>query len=231
MHPGIPPPKTSWRALALRLLGPILEAFPSEATGRVAVSPADGKADPKKQGWWLRLFEADGSVKFLSLSQAGSFRSRIARVFRLGEDSAGFASQVSLDGSTDDEVVRGLAASGDAELQIALLGEALDLLEEADARVIRSRLGALPGTSPAMSEPKEPLGTAEDYARAADRFARRLGWVASREAIGTSPSQRRALGQVRFLGKSAQEVADLLRLPPEVVAFWVRQGDLSTATP
>jgi hypothetical protein len=114
--------------------------------------------------------------------------------------------------STRPDALKRLATLGSPELQVALVREALELLEPGDRDVLGGRLG---GDSLRVAD-----GSA--YGVAIDRFTARLSWVAAREASGVPPAQRRVLGRLRFSGLGAHAIADQLRLPLEVVEYWAR---------
>jgi DNA-directed RNA polymerase specialized sigma24 family protein len=117
-----------------------------------------------------------------------------------------------------------LAQERKPKIQAALLVEALALLDEADRRVLAARLpgGPYEAVAEAMGISIEAAGPR--YASAVDRLCDRLTWVAIRERRGMSPPERRALGQVQFFGRSAQEIARRLRLPEEAVERWIRRA-------
>jgi DNA-directed RNA polymerase specialized sigma24 family protein len=124
-----------------------------------------------------------------------------------------------------------LARDAEPGHQLALLTEALALLDEFDRRILAMRLASDPYESVA-----EVLGIGRDtagprYALALDRLGERLSWVADHERRGISPPERAALGQVHFLGRTAQDVATLLRLQPEAIRRWIRQSDRSPRPP
>ncbi len=124
------------------------------------------------------------------------------------------------------EVLEWLARQAEPELQLALLTEALALLDEFDRRVISLRLAGDPYESVAKVLAISPDTAGPRYALAVERLGERLAWVAALEQRGISPPERAALGQVRFLGRTAQEVARRLRLNEEVVERWIRLSDL-----
>lgn len=120
-----------------------------------------------------------------------------------------------------------LERKSDPKLQLALLTEALELLDEFDRRVIELRLAGDPYDSVAKVLAINPVTAGPRYSLAVDRLVVRLSWVAALERRGISPPERAALGQVRFFGRTAQEVARRLRLNQEAVERWIQLADLS----
>jgi hypothetical protein len=152
--------------------------------------------------------------------------SRLARILRLGVNPEGFVLHNPTHDKFNDEGLKRFESGRDSELQLALILESLELLDEADAQAIRVRLAGNRDESEFSYSAVDPLDHDPAYGLAVIRFSTRLAWVAARESLGASPSQRRALGLIKFQALTAQVVAERLRLPVEVVKHWVREGDL-----
>jgi hypothetical protein len=154
----------------------------------------------------------------------------LTRAFRLLVHSREYGLQNPANAGVNDETLTRLETGRDPKLQLALILESLELLDEADAQVIRARLSGHRDETELPSPAIDPVDLAPRYGLAVIRFSKRLAWIAARESLGVSPAQRRALGLVKFQGLTAQVVADRLRLPVEVVEYWVREGDLFSVT-
>ena len=156
--------------------------------------------------------------------------SRLAHLFSPRTDSKGYVDgNPPHDGLNDATLIR-LESGRNPQLQLALILESLELLDETDARMILARLAGGSGETASPSPATGPRDLTPHYGLAVFRFSQRLAWVSARESLGVSPTQRRALGLVRFQGLSAQVVADRLRLPREVVEYWVSEGDHFSVT-
>ena len=163
----------------------------------------------------------------LGPSWFGTLCSRLLIALGMKADPAGFVLSGSVDGARSGQDLLGkrLASRKKPDRRPALLNEAMALLDLADRRVILARLSGDDPYAVAHRLSVRPEEIGPLYAKAIDRLVERLTWVVDEEARGGSPPERRALGQVRFLGRSPQEVASLLRLPEEVVSRWIRQTD------
>jgi hypothetical protein len=124
------------------------------------------------------------------------------------------------------ETLNNFETGRDPEAQLALMLEAVALLDVADAGVIRARLSGNAGATPLADDAIDRRDSAPHYGLAVIRLSERLAWVAAQESSGVAPTQRRAMGLVKFQRVPAQEVADLLRLPTEVVEHWIHEGGL-----
>jgi hypothetical protein len=142
-------------------------------------------------------------------------RSRLAVALGFRTDPAGFAlgAPTGVGRDDNDGGLGHLMRARKPEVQEALLVEALELLDEADRRVIAARLpgGPYEAVVEAVGIHLEAAGP--PYAAAVDRLGQRLVWVVARERSGTSPPERKVLGQAKSCGSSAQEIAQRLRLP------------------
>jgi hypothetical protein len=156
--------------------------------------------------------------------------SKLARALGLGAHSGGFALQNAPRADLNDQTLKRFESGGDADLQLTLILESLELLNLTDAQVIRARLAGRVGKTASQHSVIDPHDLDIQYGLAVIRFSTRLVWVAGQESLGASPSQRRALGLVKFQMLTAQVVADRLGLPLEVVKYWVREGDLLSVT-
>jgi hypothetical protein len=156
--------------------------------------------------------------------------SKLARAFGLGAQSGGFALQNAPRADPNDQTLKRFETGRDCDLQFALIIETLELLDLTDAQVIRARLSGRVGKTASQHPVIDSHDLDTQYGLAVIRFSTRLVWVAGQEALGASPSQRRALGLVKFQMLTAQVVADRLGLPLEVVKYWVREGDLLSVT-
>ena len=122
-------------------------------------------------------------------------------------------------------LIKRLGSSKKPDRRPGLLNEAMALLDLVDRRALVARLSGDDQYTVAHRLSVRPEEVGPLYAKAVDRLVERLAWVVDQESRGVSPPERRALGQVRFLGRSPQEVARLLRLPEELVARWSRLAD------
>jgi DNA-directed RNA polymerase specialized sigma24 family protein len=153
---------------------------------------------------------------------------RIAGLAARGVYRNGRALQDPPESTFHDETVTRFETGRSPETQLALILESLDLLDDADAQVIRDRLTGKLDTSARSNHAIDSRDMR--YGLAVIRFSERLAWAADQQSSGVSPPQRRALGLIRFQGLTSQDVAGRLRLPIEVVEYWVREGDVFTAT-
>jgi hypothetical protein len=180
---------------------------------------------------------ADGKLGSTVSSQGGRVRSSWLDLFRvrlpialgLKSEPADFVLEDRTIGNTtsQDLLIERLASSNKPGRLSALLNEAVSLLEAADRRVIAARLAGegQPPLADRIEGVVDEVGP--PYASVVDRLVERLAWVATQEARGVSPPERKVLAQARFFGRSAQEIARLLRLPEEVVTNWLREAQQS----
>jgi DNA-directed RNA polymerase specialized sigma24 family protein len=127
----------------------------------------------------------------------------------------------------EDDPLERLVRTPETKLQVALLGEALALLDDDDRFVIALRLDGTPYERIAQAIGGAPDTAGARFALAVGRLGERMAFVSALERRGISPPERQVLGQVRFFGRSAQDVARRLRLNPEAVERWVRLSGLA----
>jgi hypothetical protein len=166
---------------------------------------------------------ADGDRRFAWL---GRLQRGVSNALGLTADPVGFVLELpsEVGKAGQDVLIQRLVSSAEPERLTSVLNEAVSLLDQADRGVIAARLS---GEEPSAVASR--IGVTIDevgplYARVVDRLVERLAWVISQEALGISPPERKVLGQARFLGKSAQEIAQLFGLPLEVVQRWLREA-------
>ena len=152
--------------------------------------------------------------------------STLARVFGLRARSEGFVLQNPTHDGLDDETLTRLETRTRLQSPVG-----------PDPRVARvARRGGRPDDPPRLaagSNQTASPGPAVElheldrlYGLAVIQFSERLAWVAARESLGVSPSQRRALGLVEFQGLTAKSWLTVFVSPVEVVEYWVREGHL-----
>jgi hypothetical protein len=159
-------------------------------------------------------------------SWLGLLRLRLSIALGRKADPDGFVLEDRVVGNVigQDARIERLASSKKPERLTSLLNEAVTLLEAADLLVIGARLSGEDESAIAKRIGVPDVEVGPLYAKVVDRLVERLAWVVSEEARGISPPERKVLGQARFFGRSAQEIASLLRLPEEVVKSWLREA-------
>lgn len=118
--------------------------------------------------------------------------SRLARVFGRFADSEGYVLGDPRQQGLDDAVLMRFQTGRSPEAQLALILESLELLDDADTRMIRARLAHDGGGPVPPSAATGQSDLSHGYGLAVMRFSERLAWVAARETLGMSPAQRRA---------------------------------------